>query len=118
MATTPQQSTVMPDDFRESRMSVFEAILARRSVRSYAAHDLHRSTIKTLLEAAVRAPTAVHEEPGTFVVIQDKAALKRLSDHAKPLFVGRPGAPISIVRATHLRSTPRRISICSMTPAR
>ena len=87
MATTPQQSTVMPDDFRESRMSVFEVILARRSVRSFTAHELHRSTIKTLLEAAVRAPTAVHEEPWTFVVMQDKAALKRLSDRAKPLFV-------------------------------
>jgi nitroreductase len=87
----------MPDDFRESRMSVFEAILARRSVRSYTDHPLHRTTIKTLLEAAVRAPTAVHEEPWTFVVMQDKAALKRLSDRAKPLFVEE-------VRSAHLES--------------
>jgi nitroreductase len=77
----------MPDDIRESRMSVFEAILARRSVRSYAARKLHRPTINTLLEAAVRAPTAVHEEPWTFVVVRDRATLERLSDRAKPLFV-------------------------------
>ena len=76
----------MPDDIRESRMSVFEAILARRSVRSYAARKLHCPHHQTLLEAAVRAPTAVHEEPWTFVVVQDRATLERLSDRAKPLF--------------------------------
>ena len=68
-------------------MTVFEAILARRSVRSFAEQELHRATIKTLLEAAVRAPTAVHEEPWAFVVVQDRALLERLSDRAKPLFV-------------------------------
>jgi nitroreductase len=66
--------------------SVFEAILARRSVRAYSPDGLGRGTIQTLLEAAVRAPTAMHEEPWAFVVVQDKQLLKRLSDRAKPLF--------------------------------
>jgi nitroreductase len=65
----------------------FETILARRSVRSYAPEELDRKTVKTLLEAAVRAPTAMHEEPWAFVVVQDHALLQRLSDQAKPLFV-------------------------------
>lgn len=67
--------------------SVFEAILARRSVRSYAAGKLGRNTILTLLEAAVRAPTAMKEEPWAFVVIQDTQILKQLSERAKPIFV-------------------------------
>ncbi len=72
---------------RPLRKYAFEAILARRSVRSYRPDELDRNTIQTLLEAAVRAPTAMHEEPWAFVVIQDHALLRRLSDLAKPLFV-------------------------------
>ena len=67
--------------------SVFEAILARRSVRSYKARKVDRITIDTLLEAAVREPTAIHQEPWAFVIIQDKLLLKSLSDRAKPLFL-------------------------------
>jgi nitroreductase len=44
-------------------MSAFEAILARHSVRSYAEQPVSRATLHTLLEAAVRAPTALHREP-------------------------------------------------------
>jgi len=68
-------------------MSVFEAILARRSVRSYAPKILDSATIETLLDAAVRAPTAMHEEPWAFVIVQNRQLLEQLSDRAKPLFV-------------------------------
>ncbi len=67
---------------------MFEAILARRSVRAYAQDKIKRATVQTLLEAAVHAPTAIHEEPWAFVVVQDRQLLKQLSDRAKPLFVG------------------------------
>jgi nitroreductase len=66
---------------------VFEAILARRSVRAYTQDKLGHNTIQTLLEAAVRAPTAMQEEPWAFVVIQDKQILKQLSERAKPIFI-------------------------------
>ena len=69
------------------KKNLFEAILARRSVRAYAPDTLDRNTIQTLLEAAVRAPTAMHGEPWAFVVVQDHALLQRLSDRAKPIFV-------------------------------
>jgi nitroreductase len=39
------------------------------------------------VHAAVRAPTAMHQEPWSFVVVQDRAMLRRISDRAKPLFV-------------------------------
>lgn len=68
-------------------MNVFEAILARRSVRSYTTQEIDSITLRTLLEAAVRAPTAMHQEPWLFVVIQDQRLLQRLSDIARPLFV-------------------------------
>ena len=68
-------------------IGVIDAIHARRSVRSYSPERLDQPTIRALLDAAVWAPTAVHEEPWAFAVIQDTGALKRLSDRAKPLFL-------------------------------
>jgi len=68
-------------------MTIFETMLARRSVRSYETRKVDMSTVRTLLEAAVRAPTAIHQEPWGFVVIQDKQLLKKLSDQAKPVFL-------------------------------
>ena len=68
-------------------MTIFETILARRSVRSYKARKVDRTTVSILLEAAVHAPTAIHQEPWAFVVIQDKVLLRSLSDLAKPLFI-------------------------------
>jgi nitroreductase len=66
-------------------VNVFETILARRSVRSYREGALDRRVVQTLLEAAVRAPTAVHEEPWAFVVVQDQQILHDLSERGKPL---------------------------------
>lgn len=72
--------------FPSADLNVFETILARRSVRSYRDAALDRKVIRTLLEAAVRAPTAVHEEPWAFVIVQDRQVLHDLSERAKPLF--------------------------------
>lgn len=64
-------------------MGVIEAIRRRRATRAFTAERVSENAIRSLLDAAVRAPTAMHEEPWEFVVIQDKAVLKRLSDDAK-----------------------------------
>lgn len=68
---------------QERPLSALDAIFMRRSVRSYTGQKLDEPTIRALLDAAVQAPTAMHEEPWAFVVIQDDAALKRYSDRAK-----------------------------------
>jgi nitroreductase len=68
-------------------ISTMDAINGRRSVRSFTAQRIDEATIRALLAAAVRAPTAIHLEPWAFVIIQDADALKRLSDHAKGFFV-------------------------------
>jgi nitroreductase len=73
--------------YQAVEMSMFEAILARRSVRCYTSQAVDNSTVRLLLEAAVRAPTAFHDEAWAFAVIQDKSELRLLSDRAKPLFI-------------------------------
>jgi nitroreductase len=64
-------------------MSVMDAIYHRRSVRDYKLQTIDQAVIRSLLDAAVHAPTAMHEEPWSFAVIQDKNLLNRLSDNAK-----------------------------------
>lgn len=70
-----------------SNEDVMKAIYSRHSVRSYSPASLNADTIQALLDAAVHAPTAMHEEPWAFVVLQNKQVLKQLSEQAKPLFV-------------------------------
>ncbi|HYL23082.1 MAG TPA: nitroreductase family protein [Burkholderiales bacterium] len=62
-------------------------IYSRRAVRAYKPEQPSEAVIRELLDAAVQAPTAMHLEPWAFVVIQDKARLKRYSDRAKALLL-------------------------------
>jgi nitroreductase len=71
----------------ESRTIIMDAIHNRRSVRSYGPQKLDAAAIQKLLDAAVWAPTAVHEEPWAFVIVQDKEVLQSLSDRAKKIFM-------------------------------
>jgi len=64
-------------------LSALDAIYQRRSVRDFAPGTIDQAVIRALLDAAVHAPTAMHEEPWSFAVIQDKDLLNRLSSSAK-----------------------------------
>jgi nitroreductase len=66
-----------------SATTVADAIYGRRSVRAYRDTPVEATEVRALLHAAVQAPTAMHAEPWVFVVIQDRAELRRLSDVAK-----------------------------------
>lgn len=69
-----------------STRGIMNAIYSRHSVRTYAPDAVDRDTVHELLEAAVQAPTAIHEEPWAFLVIQDKGLLRHISDNAKSFF--------------------------------
>src|ERR1017187_10717996 len=69
----------------ETAMSAMDAIYHRRAVRDYAPQKIDQAVIRMLLDAAVHAPTAVHEEPWAFAIVQDRNTLKRLSDNVKEL---------------------------------
>ncbi len=86
-ANFQKEMPMTESSMQHSAAAILEAIRARHSVRSYAATPVDSAIVQTLLDAAVHAPTAMHEEPWAFVVVQDPALLQRLSDLAKPLFV-------------------------------
>ena len=99
---------------RDTQMSVMDAINGRRSVRSYTPGKLDAGTVRALLAAAVRAPTAIHQEPWSFLVLQDPAALKRLSDRAKVLFREEVQRATWTAGATRLTPSPTPTSTSFM----
>lgn len=76
-------------DLREPNFSMPLGIAfgGRRSIRDFRPDKLDRATIDRLLRAAVWAPKALQQEPCAFVIVQDRAVLKRISDRAKASFL-------------------------------
>ena len=60
---------------------------------------MNELVIRELLDAAIQAPTAIHEEPWRFVIVQDTVILKRLSDRAKTLAVDEASRHHDLLKA-------------------
>ena len=60
-------------------VSVMDAIYGRRAVRNFAGDIVPEAALYALLYAAVQAPSAMHEEPWAFALIQDPALLQEIS---------------------------------------
>jgi len=58
-------------------------IMNRRSCRSYTDESLSRERLTDLINAAVWVPNGSNNQPWSFVVITDKALMKKYSDVAK-----------------------------------
>ena len=73
-----------------SELNVCEAILASRPVFAYKPQKVNVKTVRSVIEAAIRAPTATYLEPWAFVIIQNVELLKRISDTAKAKLIKEP----------------------------
>ncbi|MGE5246607.1 MAG: nitroreductase family protein [Betaproteobacteria bacterium] len=92
----------MASQAASSALTGLDVIYMRRSIRRYTADYLDDSTLETLVEAAVQAPTAVREEPWAFVIVRDRATLVRYSDRAKQHILEQlAGAPEPTDEARH-----------------
>jgi len=75
-------------------MELLEAIDGRRSVREYTDEPVDDAVLRTLIDAAIKAPSAINQQPWAFVVVNDPALLTRISDQAKAhLLKASLGAP-------------------------
>jgi len=61
----------------------FELIETRRSIRKFSSRPVEKEKIDRLIEAALRAPSSRDFRPWRFIVVDDPALLKKLSE-AKP----------------------------------
>jgi nitroreductase len=70
-------------------------IFARRSIRKYTSEPVNEEEIKTLLQAAMAAPSAGNRKPWHFIVVRDRQTLNALAEalpYGKMLF----NAPLCI----------------------
>ncbi|XHH10292.1 MAG: nitroreductase family protein [Candidatus Bathyarchaeia archaeon] len=76
-------------------MNVFEAVQARRSIRTYLDKPVPQEKIERLLDAARLAPSARNTEPWHFITVTDLEKRKALSKGLYAKFVAE--APLVIV---------------------
>jgi len=53
-------------------LNALDTIYQRRAIRDYLPQKINQDIINALLNAAVHAPTAMHEEPWAFGIIQNQ----------------------------------------------
>lgn len=58
----------------------FAVIDQRHSARAFTAQNVSDADVETMLRCAMRAPSAVNEQPWDFVVIRDKSILEQVGD--------------------------------------
>ncbi|HSA07199.1 MAG TPA: nitroreductase family protein [Candidatus Gastranaerophilales bacterium] len=67
--------------------STINAILNRRSVRSYSHKQIKNEELELILKAGLYAPSAHNQQPWHFTVIQDKKIIKNLNLAAKQVML-------------------------------
>jgi nitroreductase len=90
MSSETSEYTIRSGQRSQATISVEDAIRLRSSARAYAPDKVPWTAVTSLLSAAVRAPTAMHDEPWAFAVIQDPALLKEISERARKLMADEP----------------------------
>ncbi len=71
-------------------MDLFDAIKLRRATRGYSPKPVDKAAVHALLDAAIHAPSANNLQPWSFVVIQDRALLREISEEAKDALAHDP----------------------------
>ncbi len=71
-------------------ISVLDALCDRRAVRHYMDKAIDEKTIRTLLEFAVQAPSAINSQPWSFAIVQKPDLLNEISDGAKKTLAQDP----------------------------
>ena len=61
-------------------MEAYEALVTRRSIRTYTPQTISDNLIKQLLEAAMSAPSASNRQPWHFVIVVKRPTLDTLAD--------------------------------------
>ncbi len=70
-------------------MELYDAIRGRWATRGYTAAPVDRAILEDLIDAAVRAPSAMNEQPWDFCVIEDKDRLEAISRQAAAHMFGQ-----------------------------
>jgi len=87
-------------------MDAIEAIMKRRSARSYRRDPIPMEKLRKVLEAARVAPSAENRQPWYFVVVTDQEKIKSISKTGRfASFIG--GCPAVIVGCSDPKASPK-----------
>ena len=86
-----------------SEYPVYDAILARRSIRAFEDRPVETDKIERLLRAAMAAPSACNLQPWAFVVVSEPEPLARVKAATSQ---GQYNAPLAIVLCGVYRHIP------------
>ena len=64
-------------------MEFIDLLLKRRSVRKFSTEDVLKKDLEKILEAGLLAPTSRNRKPCSFLIVENKQTLKRLSESKK-----------------------------------
>ncbi len=105
-------------------MELMQAIKGRRSVRAYTDEPVSRAEILSLIEAAAASPSAMNLQPWSFVVVEGKERLERMSALAKRALLSLPTTDAShrtvLQDPSHniFYGAPCLIIVCARPPSR
>lgn len=86
-------------------MDGMKAILTRRSIRIFRPEPIEAEDLRTIIGAAMYAPSAGNQEPWRFVLIQDRAALQAIAlDH--PYASAVESCPMAVLVCAATRDLP------------
>ncbi len=60
--------------------NLIRTILSRRSIRKYLDKEIRDDDVKTMLEAAMAAPSASNRKPWHFIIVTERERLNRLAE--------------------------------------
>lgn len=85
--------------------SFHDLITNRRSIRSYTDEEISADDVKTIMEAALMAPTSKSSRPWQFVIVEDSARLEALSKCKEAGAMPIAKAPLAIVVAVDVEAS-------------
>ena len=84
-----------------------KAIFNRRSVRKFKTGEITNEVVKQLLQAAMRAPSALNEQPWEFIVIRNRQTLAHVMKiHPYATMLNEADCMILICGNTELQKSP------------
>ena len=87
-------------------MDLMEAIYHRRAVRSFTPAPIDPAVLRSLVDAAIQAPSAINLQPWRFAVAQGRNALHRIAVAAKDHLLSRMAAGSPFLRFRSMLEDP------------
>lgn len=78
-------------------MDFHDLLIKRHSIRKYTAQSLNAEDVKTILEAALLAPSSKSKRPWQFIIVDNKQILEKLSKVKKIASHPIAGAAMAVV---------------------